>query len=74
MWASDSDEELCDFLEAGPLLTPGLRPVWVLGELDPLLLPLDEDEEEDVEDCLRIEAGDTVDAPVMAIWLDELDP
>lgn len=43
----DEDEDE-GFLLAGPELTPGLRPVWVLGELEPelkeaLLVRLDPD-------------------------------
>lgn len=31
------------FFEAGPLLTPGFRPVCVFGELEPLVLPVPDD-------------------------------
>lgn len=33
------DDDDCGFFEAGPLLTPGFRPVCVFGELEPLLEP-----------------------------------
>lgn len=50
------DDEFCDFFEAGPLLTPGFKPVWVFGELEPLLLLEDDD-----EDVLRIDEVDAED-------------
>lgn len=44
----DSDcndcNDACGFFEAGPLFTPGFRPVWVFGEFDPLPLELELDE------------------------------
>lgn len=44
---SDCDDcKACGFFDAGPLLTPGLRPVpvWVFGEFEPLPLELELDE------------------------------
>lgn len=38
------------FLEAGPEVTPGLRPVWVLGEPLP---ELPDDDDEDVEEVFE---------------------
>lgn len=73
--ASVNDEALCDFFEAGPLLTPGFRPVWVFGELEPLLLlPHDEDEDDGRGCGVAVDTVARLAPAIRDIWLDELDP
>lgn len=40
----DDCSDACGFFDAGPLLTPGFKPVCVLGEFEPLPLELELDE------------------------------
>lgn len=34
--SNDDCNDVCGFFDAGPLFTPGFKPVWVFGEFEPL--------------------------------------